>query len=342
VALRALGGDAYPRLAVWIASCAQRHINRLSAALVLIGSADVGKSLFSCAVAGLWSAVTPPAASLLVKQFNGELTKCAIVCDEEAQLFGSKQLSTKRFRDLTQSTERSIELKGLETFTLRGALRVIVPCNEVSDLRFTDLGGPDIVTAVIDRLCVINCKPRALECKAALERLRLPGGWVCDRNRVTGHMAWLCETVELPAERFLGAGAGADSVLAGHVNDHVDLWERFRDWLDNDAPPDSVPWKAINGRLCVDPKALALGLEHTGQGWDLKRVQDGLAPFQVKIYRPEVGGVTQPRVWELNAVKVAEALGLEANAEGATLAERLHASEPKPRTRDPRTNRFKR
>jgi hypothetical protein len=321
--LRALAGDAYSRLAVWIASCAQQNITRLAAALVLIGPADVGKSLFSCAVAGLWGAVTPPAASLLVKQFNGELKNCAVVVDEEAQLFGSKQLSTKRFRDLTQSTERSIELKGLETFTLKGALRIIVPCNSVSDLRFTDLGGPDIVQAVIDRLCVIDCKPRKEDCKAALARLRLPGGWVCDRERVIAHMSWICETVALPAERFLGAGAGADSVLAGHVRDTADIWETLHAWLDSEDCSPQIWSTRVGKGLCVNPSVLAQVLCSVGKGWDLRGVRAALEPFKRGEYHPR----GEARLWTLDANRLSSALELDADR-GTRLAERLNVNVP--------------
>ncbi|HEX3849617.1 MAG TPA: primase-helicase family protein, partial [Polyangiaceae bacterium] len=308
--LKVLAGDAYSRLEAWIASCAQEHIERLAAALVLTGPADLGKSLLSCAVAGLWGALTPPRAELLIKQFNGELKNCPVVCDEEAQLFGSRQLSTKRFRDLTQSTERSIELKGLETFTLRGALRLIVPCNEISDLHFTDLGGPDILNAVSDRLCVIDAKPRAAECKEALARLRVPGGWVCNRERVTAHMAWICESVTLPKERFIGSG-GADStaaVLAGHVEENTELWDTFREWVDGDRVVNL--WSVHGGRLCADPKQLATTLEHRGKGWDALRVKRALEPFKVRDYRPD--GDERPRLWELAAERVTAALQLEA------------------------------
>src|SRR6185369_11775606 len=143
---------------------------------------------------------------LITVQFNGDLLRCPILVDEEAQLFGSKRLSTKTFRDVIQSVGRSVELKGQERCELTGALRAVVSCNGYSDLKFSDLGGPEVINALRDRMLVLDATARDEACKAPLARLRLPNDHRVDLDRVARHMMWLCETVELPAERFLGAG----------------------------------------------------------------------------------------------------------------------------------------
>jgi hypothetical protein len=78
--MRALGGAHYGRLAVWIASCAQQHINRLSACLIVMGRADSGKSMLGHAVAHMWGQ-TPPALALTVVQFNADLLRCPVLVD---------------------------------------------------------------------------------------------------------------------------------------------------------------------------------------------------------------------------------------------------------------------
>ena len=320
--LRALAGEHYDRLAVWIASCAQPQINRLAACLIVMGRADSGKSMLGHAVARMWGQ-TPPALGLTVVQFNGDLLRCPILVDEEAQLFGSKRLSTKTFRDVIQSVGRSVELKGQERCQLTGALRAIVSCNGYSDLKFSDLGGPAVIEALRDRMLVLDATSRAEACRGPLARLRLLNDHRVDLDRVAAHLAWLCETVALPAERFLGAGGddAEGAILRGHVDDAVDVFEKLRDWLET-ADGQGGPWSAHRGQLCANPKDLATSLERTGKGWDLARVRSALAPFHVGDFRPTEGA--RPRLWVLDGARVAGALGLD--GEGATaLAARLAA-----------------
>lgn len=338
--LRALGGQHYDHLAVWIASCAQANINRLSACLILLGRADVGKSLFGNAVAALWGEKPPPLA-LIAVQFNSDMLRCPILVDEEAQLFGSKALSTKRFRDVIQADVRSVERKGKERCQLHGGLRAVVSCNALSDLRFDDMGGPAVVEALRDRMLVIDATARAEACKGPLVRLRLPDDHRVDLPRVVRHMAWLCVNTELPAERFLGAG-GDDSegaILAGHVSEHVYVWESFRNWLDADGA--GSIWVGDSGRgLCVDTNKLADSLAQCGRGIDMVAVRAALAPFHTADYRPNTGA--RPRLWVLDESRVADALGLDAEGLDA-LSTKLAAVTPEqPRSGAGRFGKFRR
>jgi hypothetical protein len=326
--LRALAGSHYDRLAVWIASCAQQHINRLSACLIVMGCADSGKSMLGHAVARMWGQ-TPPALALTVVQFNADLLRCPILVDEEAQLFGSKALSTKRFRDVIQSVGRSVEFKGLERCELTGGLRAIVSCNGYSDLRFADLGGPEVIKALRDRMLVLDATARDGSCKGPLARLRLPNDHRVDLDRVARHMVWLCDTVTLPAERFLGAGGDESegAILRGHINESADLFETFRDWIETGT--EGGPWSAHRGQLCAEPKALAMALERTGRGWDLARVRAALEPFHIGGFRPAEGA--RPRLWVVDGDRMAGALGLDGEGREA-LAQRV-AAVPNPQVR---------
>lgn len=335
--LRALGGEHYDRLAVWIASCAQGAINRLSACLVLIGRADSGKSMFGQAVGMLWGD-RPVAANRLVEDFNSDLRRNPILVDEEAQLFGSRKLSTKKFRDEIQATSRSVQYKGKERVPLLGAMRLVVSCNGLSDLKFADLGGPSVIEALRDRLLTINATDRNVGCSAALARLRLPNEHRVNLARVTAHMAWLCETIVLPAERFLGAG-GSDSdtaILAGHVDDTIDVWERFRCWLDSDT--EAGPWYSLAEGLAVDTAALAEALAETGRGWAHAQIRAALAPFHMCDVRPRLDNGARPRCWALDALRLADALGLTVD-ELTALERRLEGLSGKPAKRS-RFGRF--
>jgi hypothetical protein len=126
-------------------------------------------------------------------------------------------------------------------------------------------------------------------------------------------MAWLCSTVELPTERFLGAG-GADSegaILAGHIHDTIDVWETLQSWLDGGRG--GSLWSVHAGALHADPSELAKCLEAVGRGWSLRDVRGALAPFHVGDYRPRDGAV-RARLWALDAARVAAAMDLDAEA----------------------------
>lgn len=312
--LQAIGGPHYSRLKQWIASCDQKHIRRLAATLVILGRPDVGKSLLAKSVAGLWGVAEPAKGDLLVARFNGDLTRCPIVLDDEAELFGSKKLSTKRFRELAQSVERSVERKGRERETLRGAMRLIVAGNGIEDINFTDVSGPEVVSAVNDRLLVIDTKGRDEKCKEALARLRLPGSYVCDRERITRHMAWLGENVLLLEERFVGAVAGAQAVLSGHARNYPDVWASLAAWLDPKVKG-SWPWRIHGDALLVDPNGYFAGTR--GQV-DRKDVHAALMPFKTGEQRPRVKNPqdaeeTRPRMWALDVAALIDAVGLDSD-----------------------------
>jgi hypothetical protein len=333
--LRALGGTQYERLAVWIASCSQENINRLSACLILIGEKNIGKSMLGLAVARMWGE-DPPPLELISVTFNADMQRCPILVDEEAQLFGSKALSTKKFREVIQTRHRSIELKGKERCQLYGGLRAVVSCNGYSDLRFSDLGGPAVVAALRDRMCIIDALGRSAAVAAQLEPLKDAIGLV-DLERIARHMAWLCVNITLPAERFLGAGGDSSegAVLAGHIEEHVDLWEGFRDWLESESP--AGPWYASERHgLCVDTAALAMSLENTGRGWDHRQVREALAPFHTGDTRLRLDNA-RLRVWCVDARRIAEAMQLD--AETLALLEARLAGAPQERASNGRFGR---
>jgi hypothetical protein len=296
--------------------------------LIVVGRADVGKSLFGHGAAKLWDS-EPPAMRLVIERFNGDMLRCPVLVDEEAQLFGSRQLSTKRFRDIAQASARSVELKGKEKVTLLGAQRFVVGCNHISDIRFDDLGGPEVVAALRDRLLMIRVGDRADACREALTRLRLPGRWDVDLARVAGHFAWLAENVDMPEERFLGAGGDATAaILAGHVANAAEVFRTLNTWLDGTAN-DRGPWYARGGALYVDCVELAMTIQATGGRWDLPRTCAAIEPFRsdAETAQLRIGGATassgrRVRAWALDAARVVDA----GEVDGGALLERLAAS----------------
>lgn len=321
--LRALGGEDYPRLAEWIASCAQASIDRLAAALVLVGPRDTGKSLLASVVARLWGE-TPCPADSLVRQFNDDLLACPIVLDDEAELFGSRALSTKRFRNLIQQRERRIEAKHRGREKLRGALRFIVSCNAISDLRFRDVSGPDVIDAVADRIALHKLDAgQARWCLDALAALRLPGTHDVDVEAIVHHAAWIAKTTEIPSVRFIGAcGGAATAVLAGHVQESADVWASLDVWLAGD-DRGRGPWYPHDGNLAVDARGLATSLGALDHKWDLARVSAALAPVHRGTVRPRaIPG--RPRLYVLDVDRLVQSGALDAES-GAALAHRVGA-----------------
>ena len=304
--LRALAGGHYDRLAVWIASCAQKHINRLSAYLIVVGHADSGKSMLAHAIARMWRE-TPPPLSLINEKFNADMQRCPILADEEAQLVGSGKLSTQVFRDAIQQPSRSIELKGKERAQLHGGLRAIVSCNGVSDLKFSNLGGAAVIKALEDRILLLDALDRGEQCAAALAKFRLVDDWRVDLDRAAGHMAWLCETVVLPSERFLGSGGetAEGAILMAHLAADPEIWESLRVWLDTGS---GGPWYIHKGALVVADVVLATSLESTGKGYSLERVRKALDPLATgPRERPEIAGARH-RVIPLDYERLARVL----------------------------------
>jgi hypothetical protein len=78
--LRALGGEDYPRLAQWLASCV--HLDRPAPALYLHGEAKVGKTLLACGLARLWSGEPAPFKESL-SSFNEATATCPLVFADE-------------------------------------------------------------------------------------------------------------------------------------------------------------------------------------------------------------------------------------------------------------------
>jgi hypothetical protein len=254
--LRAMGGERYPRLEQWIASCAQKHNDRLAAALVLIGPASLGKGLLVETLAKMWGETAAPArASTLLAQFNSRLLQSPIVFDDEGVLVGSRELSSDEFRTLTAERSRDVEPKGKERCQLLGTLRLAIAVNNRAQLKLTNLDSADTLAAVGLRLLEIDMASRAGQVASALAALELEPGSV-DVARIRGHLAWMCDTVEIKPCRFIGGGEGALAPEAAHVDTHRVVFDAFERWLEGDCDV-SACFAFAGDTLCADPAALA-------------------------------------------------------------------------------------
>jgi hypothetical protein len=324
--LRAMAGDVYPALAVFVASCAQRYLHRPAVALVLLGPHSIGKSVLAKALARMWGATHPVTLSAAIDKFNSTIARCPIVLDDECHALKAKLLSTEQFRDLVQSEARDIEPKGLEKRTLLGCQRFMITGNDASDIRFSDVTGPGAVEAMAARMLLVNVDhDRRAELEALLAAVHAEPGRV-DMDRLASHLAWVQSETAVTGERFIGsalanASDAAAALVRGTVEAHADLFDRLRGVLEGTRKPDKAILVAAGGvwvraKEMVD--ALSSGVHGGPEAWNAARVARALAPFRAaRTYVHTSAGTV--RAWELDALRLVEATGADAEAALATL-----------------------
>jgi hypothetical protein len=325
--LRALAGDAYPALAVFVAACAQRYLHRPAVALVLLGPHSIGKSVLAKALARMWGATHPVTLRAAIDKFNSTIGRCPIVLDDECHALKAKLVSTEEFRDLVQSEARDIEPKGLEKRTLLGCQRFVITGNDASDVRFTDVSGPGAIEAMAQRMLLVTVDAeRRAELEALLGALHDQPGRV-DMDRLAAHLAHVQATTEIGAERFIGSAlANADDAAAalvrGTVEANAELFDRLRAVLEGTRKPDRAIMIA-SGSVWVHAKelvnALAVGVGGALERWDAARVGRALAPFRTARTYVWLDGKSV-HAWELDAARVVDAIGADAARVLATLA----------------------
>ncbi len=216
VALAGLS-PAHPERAVhdlydWIASTTREHINHPAAGLVVIGETGTGKSLLALALALTWGVHTVKLSNA-IERFNGSLLSSPFWHADEDM---PEDLTTARYRDLTQERSRLVEPKGREKVELLGCPRIVVTLNEPEDLRLGAVSGPSALDAVIGRIAYFDCTQQTAQAFEALEALRFGPGharpYDVDLTRIVRHLRWVqtawAQAAGAPrAQRFLGARA---------------------------------------------------------------------------------------------------------------------------------------
>jgi hypothetical protein len=336
--LAALAGDAEGLAALeqWIASTSRAAIHRCATALCLVGPHSSGKSLFALACARLWGS-TPVALSHVAAQFNATMARCPIVFDDECSTLAKRQISTEDFRVLIQDRTRDYEPKGKERRTLIGAQRFILAANDIGALTFSNAIGVGAADAIAERLTVLQVPRDDTRAAVALEVLRDANGGI-DFARLDGHLEWIRQTIALPDERtrFLGAradrGTARAAVVASVIADNEALFERLRARLAGEAPDDRAVFVA-RGSVWVKCEAFAevLASVAPAERWDARRLRVALAAFRGASTFVRLEGATV-RAWELDAVRLVEALGVDVDAAIAVLSAEVPAGGAAPAT----------
>ena len=303
--LEALAGGLLPNLLTWIRACAQDCIARPAAALVLVGPPGIGKTLIFRALARLWGARSFVPLADSIAQFNGTITRCPIVLDDECQALKARKVTSAEFRSRVQAHERDFELKGKEKVELIGCTREGLTANDLSEVTLADVRGAGVVDALRDRLLVVEAPGAARE---ALAVVRGAGDAEAELTRIVGHLAWVWASVEAPAleaGRFIAAGGdGAEAVaLAGVARTGADLWESFARWCDDAQANAGGGWVRVEGAVYANAQALAavLGMRGGGQAWDVVRVVDTLRAVTTgPSVRLRLENRTRVRYWPID------------------------------------------
>lgn len=327
--LAALSGGALGELYDWIAGCRQDRLKQPGAALGLLGDPDLGKTLLACGLSLLWGHRIPVKLGAIVKQFNAVKAQSPIWFDDECEAIKSGDVSSDDFRQLLQAREHYYEPKHLEQRRLGGCARVILACNEPSDIQFSNVAGPSAVQAIVDRLALfvvpVNQTPVV---RAALDRLRKSGEQDVDLDRVTRHLSWVQANVVPRVQRFLGSrsdvSAATRAAYAGTVSTAPALFDLIREYLTGGGESDatyaaggaSAYRLATTGKDAWDllalPSALVAHLAVSGVRTDLGAVQKALGAFK-RGERVQVRfGGFKAHFWALDTGALCEALGLSA------------------------------
>jgi len=328
--LAALSGGALGELYDWIAGCRQDRLKQPGAALGLLGDPDLGKTLLACGLSLLWGHRIPVKLGAIVKQFNAVKAQSPIWFDDECEAIKSGDVSSDDFRQLLQAREHYYEPKHLEQRRLGGCARVILACNEPSDIQFSNVAGPSAVQAIVDRLALfvvpVNQTPVV---RAALDRLRKSGEQDVDLERVTRHLSWVQANVVPRVQRFLGSrsdvSAATRAAYAGTVASAPALFDLIREYLTCGGEADKTYAAAGAsafrlattgegaGDLLALPSALVAHLAVSNVRTDLGAVQKALGAFRKgERVRVRFGGREgfQARFWALDTGALCEALGL--------------------------------
>jgi hypothetical protein len=203
--LELLGGDQAPKLLDWVSTVTR--LDRQSCAVYFHAVRGVGKNLFACGLARLWTPGAPAELERVLGGFNDVLTVCPLIFADE-KLPQVKGIFSS-LRKLVGETARNLNRKFMPACNLAGAIRLVIAAN--NDRLFDEVGsGEDLSTDDLDAVAArfLYLRPR----KEAAEFLLDIGGppvinrWVED-NLIAEHALWLRDTRAVDESgRFLVEG----------------------------------------------------------------------------------------------------------------------------------------
>lgn len=153
--LRLFAGSKYERVLDLLATVTD--LSRPTAALVLIGATDAGKSMFAHALARLWCETDATPLKHLFADFNDAVLRCPVVLGDEkvpSDFRGHER--TEELREVIAARTHTISRKHRDSATATGALRVILTANNRRILSFADDLTDDDIEALSERFLVVE------------------------------------------------------------------------------------------------------------------------------------------------------------------------------------------
>lgn len=253
--LQLLGGEP---LLDWLAVCPD--LRRAAPALVLVGAANVGKSLLAQGLAYLWSTEGPTDMTDAMGSFDENLLKCPLVFgDEKIPKDHKGRAKTEELRTMITRQRQTIRRKHRPNYEVAGALRVMVAANNTEALWGNSRFTQDDIKALAQRVVYIEPNPEA---EAYLADHHPGENLWAERDMISRHVLWLQANRAVSGAGRLACpphfnGMLDNLTIGGAMNYTVFHW--IREWL---KAPDKLlahvgqtrgisPVMLSRGRICV-------------------------------------------------------------------------------------------
>jgi hypothetical protein len=194
----------YERLLDWLAS--MLTLRQPTAALVLYGKAQTGKSLMGNALSRLFTTAGATEIEDVSGNFNSKLAKCPVTMADETVPQENRQPNTRLLRKLITAHQRTFRRKFIPDAELIGAMRLIMTANNLEGLiSFENVTEHD-VEALCERFLLIKIDSDApklfLDSLSPAEREE-----ITRYHAIAEHVLWLSENRKVtPGSRLLVEG----------------------------------------------------------------------------------------------------------------------------------------
>jgi len=202
----------YEKLLDWLASVLV--LDQPTAALVLYGKAQTGKTLMGFALSRLFCHDGPTEVEDVSGNFNSKLVGCPIVLADETVPKDGRDPNTKLLRKLITAHSRTLKRKFIPDSDVKGCLRLVMTANNLEGLISFENINEDDIEALCERFLLIRIathKPKEfLDSLSKKDRQAITHG-----DAIPNHVLWLRDnrTIEHWGSRCIVEGF-QDSELA--------------------------------------------------------------------------------------------------------------------------------
>ncbi len=202
--LACLGGEKHDQLLTWLA--AVTSTDRELAALMLVTDRNQGKGLLANGISRLWREAGVPA----LRDYTPMLYEsCALfLCDEMLPQTWLKK-PTAMLRQALSESSREVKRPYIPPYAVSGYPRIIFAANNLALFKIVEEFEAEDELAVSDRLLLID-RRRNHEAEKYLKSLGSFHRQFVSGDLIAKHILHLRDTIPLPTERFVVAGADAN------------------------------------------------------------------------------------------------------------------------------------